>query len=174
MTIFRRCCYHFSPRPSCPFSRALLGALLAALLAAMILTPSQLLAAGVILKNGTELEGAVGQVMTMVPALSKAEPPEGGGKDIVFVDDDLRRTYFSFNQIKKTLEAANPPEQQIHVPQPVAEGGNPVAGLGSFVEKPTPLDEFGRRRIRIRLADGTADIVQGVTLITPRYYQLKT
>ncbi|MCE9553004.1 MAG: peptidase, partial [Planctomycetes bacterium] len=47
-------------------------------------------------------------------------------------------------------------------------------GLGSFVEKPTPLDEFGRRRIRIRLADGTADIVQGVTLITPRYYQLKT
>jgi len=139
-----------------------------------LVLPAQLPAAGVVLKNGTELEGAVGQVMTMVPALAKAEPADGSGKEIVFVDDDIRRSYFSFNQVQRILEGASPPDQKIHVPQPVAEGGSPVAALGSFVEKPTPLDEFGRRRIRIRLADGPADIVQGVTLITPRYFQLKT
>lgn len=148
-----------------------LAALIAAFLLALLL-PAQLPAAGVVLKNGTELEGAVGQVMTMVPALAKAEPADGSGKEIVFVDDDLRRTYFSFNQVRQMLEAASPPEQKIHVPQPVAQGGSPVAALGAFKAK--PLDKLAQRQIQILLGDGPADIVQGVTLITPRYYQLKT
>ena len=145
-----------------------------ALLVALVLTPSQVLASGVILKNGTELEGAMGEVSTMVPALANAEPADGGAKIIRFIDDDLRRTYFSFNQINQIVEAASPPDQKFVVPNKPAGGGNPVRGLGAFVKRPTELNQWGQRTITIMLAEGPADITQGVTLITPRYYQLKT
>ncbi|MCE9546491.1 MAG: peptidase [Planctomycetia bacterium] len=130
-------------------------------------------AAKLILKNGLELEGDLAPLGSMMPGAAGADSDDGG-KLIEFVDNGLTRTYVSLHQVKQVIDNAGDVQQKIKVPQPIAEGGKQVLSLGPFALKPPPLDPFGRRTIRILLADGPVDIVQGVTLVTPRYYELRT
>jgi predicted esterase len=155
----------FRLAPRSTWAPYIIGALLATLA-----SPAPLLAAGVVLKNGTELEGEVGDCTTMVPAL---KPASNGGVEIRYTVNDITRTYFAFNQLRQVLDHASPPDVKIHVNNIPAKGGNQVKALGAYkiVE---PLNDVGHRTIRIGLAEGPADIVQGVTLITSRYYLFKT
>ena len=70
-----------------------------ATLASIGLTGSDASAARIHLKNGVTLDGEVARIGTLVvnPNTSNSK----GGESIVLVDDDLRRTYVSFHQIRE-------------------------------------------------------------------------
>ncbi|MEK6249223.1 MAG: hypothetical protein N2C12_13660, partial [Planctomycetales bacterium] len=67
----------------------------------------------IILKNGLILEGEVGRIGTFAP---ESESPGQGGEQIVLVDDNLRRTYVSINQIREVNDDAGRLETKIDVP----------------------------------------------------------
>ncbi len=131
-------------------------------------------AARIILKNGMILEGAAGRIGTLISNPTQGQSVPAGGEQIVLVDDDLRRMYVALSQVQEVQEnvEARPVEFRLSH-QPVAGGGNQLAGLGRL-EVRENWDRHGRRTVRVRLADGQADIIQGITKITPSYYRVQT
>lgn len=135
----------------------------------------------IILKNGLILEGEVARIGTFAP---ESESPGQGGEQIVLVDDNLRRTYISINQIREVNDNAGSIETSIKIPnQNILKGGNPLASLGRVQNAGEPeykWDPFGRRIIKIllQIKNGAepqvVSIVQGITEITPSYYRVQT
>ena len=130
-------------------------------------------AARVVLKNGIVLEGDVARLGTLIanPAQGQAPPP--GGELIVLVDNQITRSYVSLHQVQEVIDNAGEVVTKFDIPQPVARGGRRVASLGRVL-KTEPWDNWGRRTIKLLIAGGPADVIQGITLITPRYYKVET
>ena len=72
----------------------------------------------VTLRNGQKLEGRLGRIHSL--ADDPYNPSGGGGeikvKQIVFLDDDLRRTYFSSKQIQPPLAESGLVGERIAIP----------------------------------------------------------
>ena len=147
-----------------------------AILAAICLARNDAAAARIHLKNGVTLDGEVARIGTMVndPTASGSE----GGESIVLVDDDLRRTYVSFHQIREVTPNLGQENIRFEIPhQPVAQNGKQLLALGPILnrgDKSARWDKFGRRTIEIRTEKGVAGIIQGITLITPKFYRVET
>src|SRR6185295_1920296 len=113
--------------------------LITALVTCLTLLPARAHAAKIITKDGSELEGDVGRLNSMI-AGPKAAP--NGDEVIVVLDDGLTRRYISFNQVAKVLDNAGTKEQKILVKQSIANSGAKVGSLGDYVQPPTELDRF--------------------------------
>jgi len=135
-------------------------------------------AARIELKNGVVLEGALARIGTLVANPRNANGPGEGGESIVLIDDDLRRTYVPFHQIREVIDDTGKTETRFAIPhQPVAQGGYRLVSLGQILNRGKAehkWDKFGRRTIEILTGKGPADVVQGITLVTPRYYRVQT
>lgn len=125
------------------------------------------------LKNGMQFEGVPGKIGSL--GEDPLNPQGAAGqikvRQIVFVDDDLRRTFFSQIQV----QAAVPSQQnleKIRVEQRVAKGTRRVAAVGPIV-RVTPFDEWGRRIFTMNTSEGPLDIIQGITEITPIYTKVE-
>jgi predicted esterase len=127
----------------------------------------------IILKDGTIIEGAVGKLGTLITNPTDGQDPGPGGELIVLIDDGYRRVYTSLHNLREVNETAGAVVTKFTIPQPVAEGGAALKSLGRVL-KTTEWDEFGRRTIRILLSDGPADVIQGITLITPQFFRVQT
>ncbi len=147
-----------------------------ATLASIGLTGSDASAARIHLKNGVTLDGEVARIGTLVvnPNTSNSE----GGESIVLVDDDLRRTYVSFHQIREVTPNLGQENIRFEIPhQPVAKNGKQLIALGPILnrgDETARWDNFGRRTIEIRTDKGVAGIIQGITQITPNFYRVQT
>jgi dienelactone hydrolase len=125
-------------------------------------------AAQVWLKDGRVIEGRVGPPIASVGAIPKA----GGGLDgpvqlIVFVDDNLRRIFFSKRQIEQVLpEDSTQIFERFRIRQQVARQGRTVKTVGPIREI-EPFDEFGRRTIEMNTNRGPVSVIQCITEITP-------
>ncbi len=122
----------------------------------------------VMLQDGRILRGKLGRVSGMAEQ-PRAMPGEGAApvELIRFLDDDLRRTFFPLRQIKEI--GPDPPGEALEkfrIRQRVMQAGRGVKSLGAIV-RATPFDEFGRRTVTMTTTQGTVDIVQGITEITP-------
>ncbi|REJ65215.1 MAG: peptidase [Planctomycetota bacterium] len=127
-------------------------------------------AAKVRLDNGQLLTGNVANIKSMVEADRVADE----NNSIVMVDDGLRRTFVSLNRIQEVINAAADPEEVFVLKHHrLAQTGKPLAAMGAVVET-TPWSVFGRRTMTIQTADGPKSIVQGITKITPRYYEVRS
>ena len=135
-----------------------------------------ILAARVDLKNGVSLQGEIARIGTLVvnPNTSSSDD----GESIVLVDDDLRRTYVSFHQIREVVPNPGQAKITFEIPhQPVAQSGHQLITLGPIVnhgEESTRWDDFGRRTIEIRTDKGIAGIIQGITHLTPDFFRVQT
>lgn len=143
----------------------------AAGLAAVFATLAQ--ADVVTLKNGMQFEGVPGKIASLGEDPLNPQGAAGQVKvrQIVFVDDQLRRTFFSQIQV----QAAVPSQlnlEKIRVEQRVAKGTRRVAAVGPIV-RVTPFDEWGRRIFTMNTAQGTIDIIQGITEVTPIYTRVE-
>ncbi len=127
----------------------------------------------IILKDGTIIEGAVGKLGTLLANPTAGQDPGPGGELIVLIDDGYRRVYTSLHNVREVNETAGNVPTKFTIPQPVAEGGARIEVLGRVL-KTTDWDKFGRRTIRILISDGPADIIQGITLITPQFFRVQT
>ena len=128
------------------------------------------------LKNGATLDGEVARISTLVVDPNNSGSETGGS--ILLVDDDLRRTYVSVNQIREVMPNTGQENISFEIPhQPVAQKGNPLIALGPILnrgEESARWDNFGRRTIEIRTDKGVAGIIQGITRITPEFYRVQT
>ncbi len=129
----------------------------------------------VTLKNGMQLEG----ILAREPSLNQnplvAQP--AGNVDvekILLVDDDLRVTFVSTNQVRTGGIAPDTgiPMAKIMVPKRVASSSRRIGMVGSILQI-TPFDEYGNRVFSIQGPNGRIDVIQGITCITPRYTQVE-
>ncbi|GAA4424510.1 alpha/beta hydrolase-fold protein [Bremerella cremea] len=125
------------------------------------------------LKNGMRLEGSVGKIASMSDDPLKT--PTAGAVDnqlIVFVDNDLKRTFVSTYQVQDVQEAASTPVERVKIDQRVASSGRTVHAVGEGI-RITPWDEFGRRIYSMQTARGQIDVIQGITEITPQWTRVE-
>ena len=127
----------------------------------------------VLMKDGRLLRGNLGKTsgladMNFLPdANSRKDTP------IVFLDDNLRRTFVSQQQIQEVRA-----DSQVQVPekfrvrQPSKSTGARVATVGVFL-RVRPFDEFGRRRITMDTVHGPLEFTQGITEITPEWTKVE-
>jgi predicted esterase len=127
------------------------------------------------LKSGLQIEGK----LTRVASLNENPliPQAAGNVDvakIVLVDDDLRRTFVSSNQVRSDgiAPAADTALVRIDIPKRVAKTSRRIGLVGPILEV-SPFDEFGNRVFTMQGRDGAMEVVQGITQITPRYTQVE-
>lgn len=140
------------------------------LIAAVALVgPSAAVAARIVLLDGRVMEGRHALLSSTV------ETPKAGinPKNLVMVDDGLRRTIFPQRQVREVneLDSAEPPES-FDVPQQVSESGVQVAAVGPILAT-TPFDDFGRRILTMSSSRGVEQVIQGITQITPEWTRLE-
>lgn len=128
----------------------------------------------VVLKDGRVLQGKRGLVggMTEIPLANPVDGP-GAVPVIEFLDDELRRTFFSMYQVLQRR-----PEQTPEVPekfvlrQRVLRGGQTIKMVGPLLNV-QPFDPFGRRTVTMVTVRGEVPIVQGITELTPSYAKVE-
>jgi predicted esterase len=123
------------------------------------------------LKNGLTLEGTPGKIGSI-----GADPLKAIGatdlKQIVLIDNQLTRTFVGTNQIAAVAERPPAIGEKFLIQQRVAVAGRTIGGVGPII-RVTPFDEWGRRIFTMGSSKGPADIVQGITEITPTYTKVE-
>jgi predicted esterase len=130
-------------------------------------------AESITLKNGLRLEGSLGQIGGLGGNPLAPENPDGPVeiKKIVLVDDGLRRVFVP-ELLIAGRDAAVKNDVKIRIDQRVATSGRRVASVGSLL-RITPFDEWGRRTVTIGTGQGSLDVIQGITEITPTYTRVQ-
>ncbi len=125
------------------------------------------------LKNGMRYEGRAGEIASL-----GADPARGSGagqlkvKQIVFLDDGLRRSFFSSIQVQAIGPGIGESNVSIQIPQRACVSGRRVGGIGPII-KITPFDDWGRRTFSMSTARGRVDVIQAMTEVTPIYTKLE-
>jgi predicted esterase len=125
------------------------------------------------LKNGMQFEGSIGKIGSLGedPLSPQSTAGQVKVRQIVFVDDQLRRTFFSQIQVQAVVPSQLNLEK-IRIDQRVAKGNRRIAAVGPIV-RVTPFDEWGRRIFTMNTAQGPIDIIQGITEVTPLYTRVE-
>ncbi|MCR9294027.1 MAG: hypothetical protein NXI32_14980 [bacterium] len=118
-------------------------------------------------------------VLSETDTISTSSFQQGGGgeiksKSIGVMDDGLRLTYFNLAPINASWERSTAPVmEQIDFPSAaeVARAGNApsilqILGVSAF-------NEYGRRTFSFLSPRGRVDVLQGITLLTPKYAKLE-
>ncbi|HPZ82331.1 MAG TPA: hypothetical protein PL064_02790, partial [Thermogutta sp.] len=128
----------------------------------------------VVLLDGRVLKGKLGIVTGLVDVPRMVDPESGGPIPlIVFVDDDLRRTFISKRRIREIRPGSGPEiVERFRLRQPVAQQGTAVASVG-LPMRVTPFDEFGRRIFTMMTNHGKLDVIQGITELTPQFTRVQ-
>ncbi len=130
--------------------------------------------AQVLLKDGRTLVGKLGMVSGLAE-LVQATHADGSGnlQTILLLDDDLRRTFVSKRLIQKVgQEEGGEIPEKFTLQQRVMRMGLAVRTVGP-VARLKPFDEYGRRIFTMLTAKGEVNVVQGITLITPRWSKVE-
>jgi acetyl esterase/lipase len=133
-------------------------------------------AAVLIAKNGMMLEGQPGYLPSISENPLVVNVPAGAVdvRQVVLLDDGLRRTYLSWLQVQEdSLRESNPTGfERVRIRQNVASGARQIGAVTSVVGV-GPFDQWGRRTFSILTPRGQMDIVQGITEITPLYTRVE-
>jgi pimeloyl-ACP methyl ester carboxylesterase len=128
----------------------------------------------VTLRNGLRLEGAVTELGGI--AENPLKPKSTGPvpvKKVVMLDDDLRRVFFPQRQIASLAASEGGGQERILLNQRVAREGRRLAAVGQII-RTTRFDDWGRRILTMTGGpQGTIDLIQGITAITPVYTRVQ-
>ena len=109
---------------------------------------------------------------TAWPRCRTIEPDSHSKKQIVFVDEEKSRIFFSRRQIQAVRPDSGGGEEQFNVPQPSMKRVGKVAVVGQ-ITKDQPFDEFGRKLVEMGTGKGPLKIVLAITEITPQYIKVE-
>ncbi|MGB6045414.1 MAG: peptidase [Pirellulales bacterium] len=166
----RRSLLFFARASGCPLG--LVATISTVLVLATLFSESR--AARIGLNNGMTLEGDTGRIGTVVASAAQSKNSEPGGEQIILIDNNLTRTYVPFSQVSDVVENVDDRPIKFPIPhQPVSMGGNRLGTLGRM-EILEDWDKFGRRTVQLSIKEGKASVVQGITLITPKYFRVET
>ena len=128
------------------------------------------------LKDGRVLQGK------MLPITGVADNPiqvpgQGGqakATPILLIDDDLRRVFVPKLSLASVINPAAEPMVRIDLSkwQNVARAGGTIGSVGPSLGI-SPFDKFGRRIYEMQTLDGPLAVVQGITMLTPRYAKVE-
>ncbi len=150
------------------FSRLQVGL---AVTVAVFACATSALASNVIMKDGRRLYGRLGKTTGL--ADNPQSNQQGAPATITLVDDDLRRVFVPTFQIQAVdeLNAGDIPEK-VTIHQRTAVGGKRVNRVGPIL-KVSPFDEYGRRVFTMNTSEGPVEVIQGITLVTPRWTKVE-
>ncbi|HZN34285.1 MAG TPA: peptidase [Pirellulaceae bacterium] len=126
----------------------------------------------VTLANGMTLDGGLGKIARLGADPLKAV---GAGENlrILVVDNQLTRTFTFHDPGRLQLGASAPtPEERIEIDQRVQRVGRQIFSVGPIL-RVDPFDDYGHRIFSMSSTSGTADVVQGITIITPKWTQVE-
>jgi pimeloyl-ACP methyl ester carboxylesterase len=125
------------------------------------------------LKNNVQVEGLPGKIASLGEnPLKGTSGGAGSPKLVLFTDDGIRRTFFSFYQFQSVVPSPEASPEKIIIRQRVAKTGKRLGSIGAILGV-TSFDEFGRRVFKLVSAKGPLDIYQGITEITPTYTKVE-
>ncbi|MDO4574841.1 MAG: peptidase [Planctomycetia bacterium] len=127
------------------------------------------------LRDGRALVGregllpALGEMAAMADISTQNVPVS-----IVFLDDDLRRTYFSKRLVVKVSNdpASQPIPEKFVIDQRIKDTGPTIEGVGTYL-RIDPFDDFGRRTIQMSTSKGSIDLLQCITELTPEWTKVE-
>ncbi len=125
------------------------------------------------LRNGMQVRGSVGKISSIHenPLTPNADPT--APTPVVFVDDQLRRTYFPNRQVRADgYVAENPVYERIRIEKRTANGTKRIGAVGPVV-RIAPFDEFGNRIYTMQTGQGPLSVVQGITEVTPLFCKIE-
>lgn len=160
-----------APPPATPFQTSIL----LTVLLLTLLCGKSVLATDLLLKDGRHLTGSEG-VLPKFGELPQYANDESQivPMNIVFTDDNLRRTYVPRRQVADVLTGSElevVPEKFV-LRQKILESGPAIQGMGLLL-KEEAFDEFGRRTIQMATAAGPKNIIQCITEITPFWTKIE-
>lgn len=127
------------------------------------------------LQDGRVLSGVIARTTGVADNPEKPTSQAGAvaTKQILVVDDGLRRTFVCAHRVNENGVLDQAPEQLLTIKpwQHPAEGASKLGAVGPAIAI-TPFDEYGRRLYEMQSIDGPLSIVQGITELTPRYAKL--
>jgi pimeloyl-ACP methyl ester carboxylesterase len=129
--------------------------------------------AEVVLKDGRVLHGKLGRVASLADSPDLSKPDNNGLQSIIFLDDELRRTYFSERIVRETRqEESRQLEEKFTIRQRTLHNGPSIKSLG-LAAKIQPFDEYGRRTFTMTTPRGSLDVIQGITELTPQWTKVE-
>ncbi len=132
-------------------------------------------AAQVLMLDGRLLFGKLGPPLVTIGNIPKSAPPDGAGPVplVLFLDDDLRRTFLPKRQVREVRkDEIGEVVEKFNIYQRVLRSGFGVKTVGPTI-KVEPFDEFGRRTITMHTNSGPLDIIQGITELTPHWAKVE-
>jgi len=130
-------------------------------------------ASQLLLRDGRVLKGKQGEVVSLTED-EKAVEREHGPKLIVFVDNDLQRTFVSRRQVQAVQpDVAGPAEEKFFIRQPTPHGAKSVLAVGPPAGVLPGFDEFGRRTFPMSTPNGVVSVIQAITQVTPQWAKVE-
>jgi len=128
-----------------------------------------------ILKSGMLIGPGLVQYIGQV---DETNPHDVPGKQILVVDDGLRKTFVNQNLLQGPMADRATPLQRIETGNAVsslkASGDHPrIAGVKGAVAV-TPFDAFGRRIYSLAVPNGQADVLQGITELSSAFVRVES
>jgi len=144
------------------------------LLSTLLFSGAKVWSTEIVLADGRVLLGKLGKVAGLADVPLPTQPDaEGPLQLIVFVDDELRRTFVSDRLVREVRqEEARQVEEKFHLRQRVLRSGPSVRAVG-WPLRVEPFDEYGRRIFTMRTAKGAVDVIQGITELTPQWTKVE-
>ena len=143
-------------------------------LLAVLLCQTAVTAQRVRLKDGRILQGKVLPISGIAESPVLFEDPESAPKStpILVIDDNLRRVFVPKFFLAEVIDQL--PEKQVVIKpwQNEAQVGSALASVGPSLGI-TPWDKFGRRIYEMQTRNGPLAVVQGITVLTPRYAKVE-
>lgn len=122
-----------------------------------------------VLQDGRILEGRSVQFKSV----AQTAPP--GPEDltpILVIDDGLHRYFIPKTMVKDLRTDDGTGVEQFLIKQPVPSRGQRVGAVGVTLGA-TEFDDFGRRTVTMNTARGATDIIQGITVVNPKWTKVE-
>lgn len=129
----------------------------------------------IVMRDGRVISGKLGRLAGLGGDKQMYVAPDSGQSlTIVFLDDDLRRTFVSQRLVVKVggEESLAGVDEVFDLPQKVKDRGPGIAGVG-LILKHSPFDEHGRRTITMATTKGPKDLIQCITQLTPHWMKVE-
>ncbi|VAX38141.1 hypothetical protein MNBD_PLANCTO02-2326 [hydrothermal vent metagenome] len=155
-----------------PFKRTFLSwSILSLVVTGICLTLSlqRVLAGSVVLKNGIQIEGKSVPIEGLTKKIVEQNAGPVKSHPILSIDTGMKRYFVPSRQVKSIDPSAILSKYvRFKVPQRRRGKKTTISSLGPFTHL-TEFDKFGRRTVTVPTKRGKVSIVQGVTIIDPRY-----
>lgn len=123
------------------------------------------------LRNGLAIRGVKLEMASLKEGFAAAGD-QNGARPVWRIDDGLRRHYIH----GRGMTVGQPVDvgdlgTALEFWQPEPNGGRPLGELGDWIAV-SPFNDFGRRIVTLRGAEGPVRVIQGLTEINPRFGRL--